>query len=88
MHESRKYIFSVIMRAMSRKKATVYLEPELLRTAKVWAARTGKKDYEVIEEALRSYLGQSLCENVWSKSNLSEKRALELAYSELHKARK
>jgi hypothetical protein len=71
-----------------RKKTTVYLEADLLRAAKVWAARTGRKDYEVMEEALRSYLGLEVIENVWARSDLSEDEALELAYTELHDARR
>lgn len=71
-----------------RKKTTVYLEPDLLRAAKVWAARTGRKDYEIVEEALRSYLGLDVIENVWSHSELAEDEALELAYKELHASRR
>ena len=66
-----------------RKRTTVYLEPELLRAAKVWAARTGRKDYEVMEDALRGYLGLNLIEDVWAKSELAEDEALELAYKEI-----
>ena len=73
---------------LMRKKTTVYLEADLLRAAKVWAARTGRKDYEVMEEALRSYLGLEVIENVWARSDLSEDEALELAYTELHDARR
>lgn len=71
-----------------RKKTTVYLEADLLRAAKVWAARTGRKDYEVMEEALRGYLGLDVIENVWERSDLSEDEALKLAYGELHRARR
>lgn len=71
-----------------RKKTTVYLEPDLLRAAKVWAARTGRKDYEVMEEALRGYLGLDVIENVWAKSDLAEDEALELAYKEIHASRR
>ena len=52
--------------------------------AKVYAARTGKKDYEVLEEALRRYLGLDVVEKIWSKSDLDEGEALTLAYRELH----
>ena len=71
-----------------RRKTTVYLEPDLLRAAKVWAARTGRKDYEIMEEALRSYLGLEVLENVWAKSDLAEEEALELAYKEIHASRR
>ncbi len=42
---------------MTKTKTTVYLDEDVLRGARVMAARTGKKDYEVVEEALRAYLG-------------------------------
>lgn len=71
-----------------RKKTTVYLEPDLLRAAKVWAARTGRKDYEVLEEALRLYLGLDVVDNVWARSDLGEDEALALAYEEMHAARR
>ena len=73
---------------MERKKTTVYVEPDLLRAAKVEAARTGKREYEVFEDALRSYLGFEVVERAWTRSDLSEKEALELVYDELHEARK
>ena len=37
---------------MVRKKTTVYIDEALLRAAKVAAARSGKREYEVFEEAL------------------------------------
>lgn len=70
-----------------RKKTTVYLPPDLLRAAKVWAARTGRKDYEILEEALKLYLGLEVIESVWARSDLSEDDALDLAYEELHASR-
>ena len=45
--------------ALKRKKTTVYVDEELLRSAKILAARTDRKEYEVFEEALRSYLRSS-----------------------------
>ena len=72
---------------MVRAKTTVYLDSELLRAAKVAAARLGKKDYEVFEEALRGYLGIDVLERVWGKADLSEKEALALAYKELRASR-
>ena len=72
---------------MAKSKTTVYLESELLRAAKVWAARTGRKDYEIFEEALRAYLGHEVLENIWRRSSLNEDEALKLAYEELHSSR-
>jgi hypothetical protein len=73
---------------MAKRKTTVYIEDDLLRAAKVSAARRGKKDYEVFEEALRAYLGFEVLEAVWARSDLDEKKSLDLAYRELHKMRR
>jgi Arc/MetJ family transcription regulator len=73
---------------MAKKKTTVYIDDALLKAAKVLAARTGKKEYEVVEEALRGYLGLGVLEKIWNRSELTEKEALEIAYKELHAARK
>ena len=51
-----KQFFCYTIKAMKRK-TTVYLEDDLLRATKIAAARTGKRDYQVVEEALRAYLG-------------------------------
>ncbi len=73
---------------MARKKTTIYIDDTLLKATKVLAARTGKKEYQIVEDALRGYLGLGALETIWSRSTLTEKEALELAYQELHAARK
>jgi hypothetical protein len=73
---------------MAKAKTTVYMDPELLRAVKVFAARKGKKEYEVFEDALRRYLGLDLLDRVAARSDLGEKEALRLAYEELHTSRK
>ena len=72
---------------MAKKKTTIYVDEDLLRGAKVLAARTGKKDYEVLEDALRSHLGMDVFDEVRSKSQLSEDEALELAYEAIRNTR-
>ncbi len=73
---------------MSRKKTTVYIEEGLLRAAKALAVRTGKKEYEVFEEALRAHLGFDALEKVWKREGLpDEEKAVRLAYEELHAMR-
>jgi hypothetical protein len=71
-----------------RRKTTVYLEDDLLRATKVAAARAGKRDYQVVEEALRAYLGFELLERVAARSDLKGDEALDLAYRELHQSRR
>lgn len=52
---------------MTRKKTTVYIDETLLRAAKVAAARSGKHEYEVFEEALREHLGLAgAVERIWA----------------------
>lgn len=72
---------------MARAKATVYVDPDVLRATRVHAARTGRRDSDVVEEALREYLGLALLERIWEKADLSEEEALKLAYDELHAMR-
>jgi len=71
-----------------RRKTTVYLDDTLLRVLKVAAARSGQHEYEVLEQALRAYLGMELLDKVGSRSSLGEKEALALAYGELHRSRR
>jgi hypothetical protein len=73
---------------MAKKKTTVYLDEELLRATKVAAARSGRREYQVFEAALRRYLGLEEVEAVWARSDLDEDEALDLAYREVHAARK
>ena len=42
-----------------KKKMTTYVDEDLLRSAKILAARSDSKVYEVIEEALRRYLNET-----------------------------
>jgi hypothetical protein len=72
---------------MARSKTTVYLDPDVLRATRVQAARTGKRDSDVVEDALREYLGIGLLERIWEKADLSEEDAMKLAYDELHAMR-
>ncbi len=44
---------------MTRKKMTTYVDEDLLRSAKILAAKRDGKIYEVFEEALRSYLEET-----------------------------
>ncbi|MFD3006479.1 MULTISPECIES: hypothetical protein [Thermus] len=71
---------------MARRKTTLYLEEEVLRAAKVRAASLGLRESELVERALRHYLGLERLEALL-KGPLSEEEALKLAYQELHASR-
>lgn len=74
--------------AMVRKKTTVYIDEALLRAAKVAAARSGMREYEVFEEALRKHLGLAdAVERIWAgispEEASSEREAARVAAEEL-----
>jgi len=72
---------------MAKRKTTVYLDEEVLRATKVLAARTGRPEYEIVDQALRTYLGIDAVASVWKRSTLSGDEAMALAYDELHTMR-
>jgi hypothetical protein len=73
---------------MARTKATVYLDPEVLRATRIRAARTGKRDSDVVEEALRQYLGLAVVERIRSRFDVDEEEAMRIANDELHAMRR
>lgn len=73
---------------MARKKTTVYIDEGLLRAAKVTAARSGKREYEVFEEALRGHLGMAgAVEEIWAgigrEDAPSDEEAMRIANEEI-----
>ena len=58
-----------------------------MRAVRVKAARTGRRDSDVIEEALRRDLGFDLLDRIWERANLSEDEAMELALEAQHETR-
>ena len=74
--------------ATTKRRLTVYLDPEVARAAKVRAARLDKRDSEVIEDALRAHLGIAALDEAQRLSALAEDEALELANAEVHAVRR
>jgi len=76
------------MGEMARGKTTVYIDESLLRAAKIAAARSGKREYEIFEEALRRHLGfTEVVERIWAgispEAAPSEEEAARIAAEEL-----
>ncbi len=69
-------------------RTTLTVDDSVLRAVKVRAARTGKGDSEVIEEALRKELGFDLLERIWARNDMPEDDALALAVEAQHEMRK
>jgi hypothetical protein len=72
---------------MTKTRTTLTIDEETLRAVKVRAARTGKGDSEVIEEALRRQLGLDLLDRLWARNVLDEDEAVELAVEAQHATR-
>ena len=72
---------------MSKTRTTLTIDEDVLRAVKVRAARSGKGDSEVIEEALRRDLGLELLDRLWARNELSEAEAVELAVEAQHASR-
>ncbi len=77
-----------MMRSMAKVRTTLTIDEEVLRAVKVRAARLGRGDSEVIEDALRRELGFDLLERLWQKDDLARKSALALAVEAQHKTRR
>jgi hypothetical protein len=72
---------------MPKVRTTLTIDEDVLRAVKVRAARTGKGDSEVIEDALRRDLGLTLLERLWSTQGLPEQEAIDLAVEAQHVTR-
>jgi metal-responsive CopG/Arc/MetJ family transcriptional regulator len=73
---------------MPKTRTTLTIDEELLRAVKVRAARTGKGDSEVIEEALRRDLGFDVLDRLWARNDMTEEEAQELALEAQRAARR
>jgi hypothetical protein len=73
---------------MSKTRTTLTIDEEVLRAVKVRAARTGKGESEVIEEAVRRDLGLDLMERLWFRNDMSEEGAMRLALEAQREARR
>ena len=72
---------------MAKVRTTLTIDEEVLRSVKIRAARTGRGDSEVIEDALRRDLGLDLLDRLWSSPGLSEQDAIALAVEAQHATR-
>jgi hypothetical protein len=73
---------------MTKTRTTLTIDEEVLRAVKVRAARTGKGESEVIEEAVRRDLGLDLMERLWSRNDMPEDEAMTLALEAQEDARR
>jgi hypothetical protein len=72
---------------MAKVRTTLTIDPDVLRAVKIRAARLGKGDSDVIEEALRRDLGLDLLDRLWATNDLDEVGAMTLALEAQHHTR-
>lgn len=64
---------------MAKVRTTLTIDEDVLRSVRVRAARSGRGDSEVIEEAVRRGLDLDVFERLWERNDLSEAAAMKLA---------
>jgi plasmid stability protein len=72
---------------MKKTRTTLPIDDEVLRAVKIRAARTGKGDSEVVEDAVRKDLGLDQLDGLWARNDLTEDRAMKLALEAQQAAR-
>jgi gamma-glutamyl:cysteine ligase YbdK (ATP-grasp superfamily) len=73
---------------MPKSRTTVTLDEEVFRAVKIKAARTGKRDSQVIEESLRRDLGLDTLRDIWARVKpAAEGEGMDLATTELQAMR-
>lgn len=70
---------------MAKAKTTLSIDEDLMRQVRVRAARTGRRQSEILEAALREGLG--ILDRIRAKSNLSEEAAVDVANDVIHQIR-
>lgn len=72
---------------MTKIRTTLTIDRDVLRAVKVRAARQGKGDSDVIEEALRRDLGFDVFDRLWAANDMDEDEAMALALEAQHNSR-
>ena len=73
---------------MPKLRTTVTLDERVLRAVRVTAARSGRRDSDVMEEAIRRGLRLDVFDGLWERAELDEDEALALAVEAQHDARR
>lgn len=72
---------------MAAKKVTYVINEDVARATRVHASRTDQRDSEVVEAALRAYLGLDLLQELWAASAAEATISLDEVVAEQHAAR-
>lgn len=72
---------------MPKVRTTLTIDEGVLRAVKARAARTGRSDSEVIEEAVAGYVGRDLLDRLQADAGMNEADAIALAVKAQHETR-
>lgn len=72
---------------MAKTRTTLTIDDEVLRAVRLRAAHTGRRESEVIEDALRRELGLDVLEALWATNDMDEDTAMALALEAQHRTR-
>jgi hypothetical protein len=72
---------------VAKVRTTLTIDEDVLRAVRVRAARLGRRDSDVIEEAVRQQLGLDLLRRLWDSNDLAESEAMALAVEAQHATR-
>jgi hypothetical protein len=73
---------------VAKVRTTLTIDEEVLRWVKIRAARLGKGDSAVIEEAVRRDLGLDALDRLWERNDLPPEEADALAVEAQHRSRR
>jgi hypothetical protein len=73
---------------MAKARTTISIDEDVLRAVRAKASRSGRRDSDVIEEALRRELGFELLERLWASADLGEDDAMTRAVEAQHESRR
>jgi len=73
---------------VTKVRTTLTIDDGVLKAVRVRAARAGRGDSEVIEEALRRDLGLDFLEQMWERTSLPADEAEEMAVEAQHATRR
>ena len=68
---------------MAKSAATVRLDDEVLDAVRQEAARSGRSEDQVVEAAVRRYIGPSVVDRLRGRNRLGEDEAMEIALEEI-----
>ncbi len=72
---------------MAKVRTTLTIDESVLRAVRVRAARSGRGDSQVIEDAVRRGLELDVFERRWERNDLPEEEATGLAVEAQHRTR-